>query len=183
MRRRLRKTVPWIAPTAYCPLGQCALDGGDYMQQYCRGQVPGIREQKWGATMRRSSMQRSARDLVFAAVLSGAIAAAGCSKEEQAPQQRPAPQVTVITVKPRTIPSVPSFVAQTESSQQVDIVARVSGYLDKIAYQEGDLVKEGQILFQIDPKPFKAQLDAAKGELQAQQARHATAAANLKRVG
>jgi membrane fusion protein (multidrug efflux system) len=108
--------------------------------------------------------------------------AAGCSKEAPPPQQRPAPQVTVVTVTPHTIPSVPTFVAQTESSQQVDIVARVSGYLDKIAYQEGDLVKEGQVLFQLDRKPFQAQLDAARGELQAQQARHTTAAANLNRV-
>jgi membrane fusion protein (multidrug efflux system) len=75
-----------------------------------------------------------------------------------------------------------SFVAQTESSRQVDIVARVSGYLDKIAYREGELVKEGQVLFELDPKPFRAQLDAARGELLAQQARFTTAKANLDRV-
>ena len=45
-----------------------------------------------------------------------------------------------------------TFVAQTESSRQVDIVARVSGYLDRIAYREGELVKEGQLLFQLDPQ-------------------------------
>jgi len=58
----------------------------------------------------------------------------------------------------------------------------VSGYLDRIAYQEGEVVKEGQLLFQLDPKPFQAQLGAARGELQAQQARFTTADANLKRV-
>ena len=109
------------------------------------------------------------------------VALGACSKEAPRPE-RPPPQVSVITVAPQSIPDVPAFVAQTESSQQVDIVARVSGYLDKIAYQEGDIVREGQVLFQIDPKPFQAQLEAAKGELQAQQARHTTAAANLKRV-
>ena len=61
-------------------------------------------------------------------------------------------------------------------------MARVSGFLDKIAYTEGELVKEGQLLFQLDPKPFRAQLDAARGELLAQQARFATAKANLERV-
>jgi len=75
-----------------------------------------------------------------------------------------------------------TFVAQTESSRQVDIVARVSGFLDRIAYREGELVKEGQLLFQLDPRPFRAQLDGAKGELLAQQARFATARANLERV-
>ncbi|HKC42913.1 MAG TPA: efflux RND transporter periplasmic adaptor subunit [Burkholderiales bacterium] len=110
-----------------------------------------------------------------------AVLAAGCSKEAP-PPQRPVPEVTVITVRPQNIPYTPSFVAQTESSRQVNIVARVSGYLDKIAYQEGDVVKEGQVLFQLDPKPFQAQLDAAHGELQSQQARFTTAEANLRRV-
>ena len=103
-------------------------------------------------------------------------------EQEAPPQQRPAPQVSVVTVMPQTIPYEVTFVAQTESSRQVDIVARVSGFLDKIAYQEGELVKAGQLLFQIDPKPFRAQLEAAKGELEAQQARHTTALANLKRI-
>ena len=107
--------------------------------------------------------------------------AAGCSKEAP-PPQRPVPEVTVITVEPKDIPFVTNFVAQTESSRQVNIVARVSGYLDKIAYQEGEVVKEGQLLFQLDPKPFQAQLDAARGELQSQQARFTTAQANLGRV-
>jgi membrane fusion protein (multidrug efflux system) len=109
------------------------------------------------------------------------LLAAGCSKEE-APQQRPAPVVTVTAVTPQAIPYSVSFVAQTESSRQVDIVARVSGFLDQIAYKEGDLVKEGQLLFQLDPKPFQAQLGAARGELMAQQARHTTAASNLSRI-
>jgi len=106
--------------------------------------------------------------------------AAGCSKEPAT--QRPPPVVTVMTVKPQAIPYGATFVAQTESSRQVDIVARVSGFLDRIAYAEGELVKEGQLLFQIDPKPFEAQLDAAKGEVLAQQARYTTAESNLKRI-
>src|SRR3990172_7930877 len=110
-----------------------------------------------------------------------ALAAAGCSKEAP-PPQRPVPEVTVVAIKPQDIPYTPNFVAQTESSRQVNIVARVSGFLDRIAYQEGELVKEGQLLFQLDPKPFQAQLEAARGELQSQQARFTTAQANLGRV-
>ena len=116
-----------------------------------------------------------------AAVLLVAALGAACSKEAP-PPPRPAPQVTVITATPTTIPYVLTFVAQTESSQQVDIVARVSGYLDRIEYREGELVKQGQVLFQLDQKPFQAQLDAAQGELLAQQARFTTAKSNLARV-
>ncbi|HET7765602.1 MAG TPA: efflux RND transporter periplasmic adaptor subunit [Burkholderiales bacterium] len=109
------------------------------------------------------------------------LAAAGCGREETT-AQRPAPVVTVMTATPQAIPFSASFVAQTESSRQVDIVARVSGFLDRIAYPEGELVKEGQLLFQLDQKPFEAQLDAAKGEVLAQQARFTTAESNLKRI-
>jgi membrane fusion protein (multidrug efflux system) len=109
------------------------------------------------------------------------LALAGCTKEAATPQ-RPPPGVSVVTVTPQAVPYVATFVAQTESSRQVDIVARVSGFLDRIAYSEGELVKEGQLLFQIDPKPFEAQADSAKGEVLAQQARHTTAAANLNRI-
>jgi membrane fusion protein (multidrug efflux system) len=116
--------------------------------------------------------------LAFAVV---AVLAAGCSKEAP-PPPKPAPQVSVVTVTPQTIPYVMTYVAQTESSRQVDIVARVSGYLERIAYKEGELVQEGQLLFELDPKPFRAQLDAAKGELRAQQARLSTAKANLSRI-
>ncbi len=117
---------------------------------------------------------------VIAAVL--AVVILGACEKKAPPPQRPAPQVTVVTVTPKTIPFVSTFVAQTESSRQVNIVARISGFLDKIAYQEGELVKAEQLLFQIDPKPFQAQLEAAQGELLAQQARHTTAAANLSRI-
>jgi membrane fusion protein (multidrug efflux system) len=110
-----------------------------------------------------------------------ALLVAGCTKEAAAPQ-RPPPVVSVITVAPTPIPYVATFVAQTESSRQVEIVARVSGFLDKIAYPEGELVKEGQLLFQLDPKPFEAQAEAAKGEVLAQQARFTTAESTLKRV-
>jgi membrane fusion protein (multidrug efflux system) len=120
-------------------------------------------------------------DAVRATLVALAFALGACSKEAPAPQ-RPAPQVTVLEVKPQSIPFIVPFVAQTESSRQVDIVARVSGFLDRIAYQEGELVKEGQLLFVLDPKPFQAQLDSARGELQAQEARHATAASNLNRI-
>jgi membrane fusion protein (multidrug efflux system) len=95
---------------------------------------------------------------------------------------RPPPQVQVVTVQPRTIPYVMTFVAQTQSARQVDIVARVSGYLDRIGYHEGELVRQGQVLFQLDARPLRAQLEAARGELQAQQARFTTAAATLQRV-
>jgi membrane fusion protein (multidrug efflux system) len=117
----------------------------------------------------------------------GAIAAisvvllAACGKEAP-PPTRPVPEVSIVTVEPTSVPFTPVFVAQTESSRQVNIVARVSGFLERIAYREGELVKQGQLMFQLDPKPFQAQLNAAKGELDSQQARLATAEVTYGRV-
>jgi len=62
------------------------------------------------------------------------------------------------------------------------IRAQVQGYLTRQNYREGDLVKKGQTLFEIDPRTFQAALDQAKGQLEAQQARWTTAKANLARI-
>jgi membrane fusion protein (multidrug efflux system) len=113
--------------------------------------------------------------------LASLLLLAACSEQKPA-APRQAPEVGYITVAPRDVPYTSNFVAQTESSRQVEIVARVAGFLDRIAYAEGEFVKEGQVLFQIDPKPFKAQLDAAQGEMEAQKARLTTATATLNRV-
>ncbi|MDH5207614.1 MAG: efflux RND transporter periplasmic adaptor subunit [Burkholderiaceae bacterium] len=123
----------------------------------------------------------SPRGAGFLVVLATAAFLAGCSKEAP-PPPRPAPQVGVLEIVPKTIPFSPAFVAQTESSRQVNIVARVSGFLDRIAYREGELVKQGQLLFVLDTKPFIAQLNAAEGEVRAQQARLVTAEATYGRV-
>ena len=91
-------------------------------------------------------------------------------------------EVTAIQVIAQETPVTYEYTAQTESSQLVEIRTRVSGFLDKRMYKEGSQVRSGQTLFQIDRKPFEAQLAAAKGELSAQQARHSVAQATLAQI-
>ncbi|SOZ57511.1 lipoprotein, component of acridine efflux pump, similar to acrA [Cupriavidus taiwanensis] len=107
---------------------------------------------------------------------------AGCGKEKQAAVAPPAAEVGVITVALRDVPLIFDFVGQTQSSQQVEIRARVNGFLEKRVYAEGALVKAGETLFLMDPKPFEATLKAAEAELAQQQARLNTARADLNRV-
>lgn len=109
------------------------------------------------------------------------LGAIGCEKEEPPPPVPPA-EVHAITVKPQTVPVSASFVAQIESAHQVDIVARVNGFLEKILYEEGEVVKEGQDMFLIDQKPFLAQVESAKGALENNQAQLWTAEVNLERI-
>jgi membrane fusion protein (multidrug efflux system) len=115
--------------------------------------------------------------------LGGAIAAlAACGRGTPPPPARPTPEVTTVTVNPRDIPVTFEFVAQTQSSQSVNIQARVSGFLDKRVYTEGDVVKAGQVLFLMDPKPLKAQVDAAQAQLNNAQAALDVAKFNLDRT-
>jgi len=110
------------------------------------------------------------------------LALVACGKQEAA---RPAPtavEVSTLTVHYADVPVAFEFVGQTESSQQVEIRARVEGFLEKRVYTEGAVVKPGQRLFVMDAKPFQAQLQAARGELEQQKARLVTARANLARV-
>lgn len=131
-----------------------------------------------GATA--SHMRRSLSCQVV--VVLGALSLlTACGKE--APKPAPAPlEVSVVTVKPGNIDISREYVAQTQSSQAVNIQARVSGWLDKRVYTEGSVVKAGQVLFRMDPKPFQAQLDAAKAVLQRNQAALTVATSNLNRT-
>ncbi len=99
-------------------------------------------------------------------------------------QQPAAPpvEVTVVSTAPQTTPATFEFTGKTESSRSVEIRARVEGYLDRIAYTEGDFVRTGQLLFQLDPQPFQAALDNARGDLARAEAQLANARATLARV-
>lgn len=113
---------------------------------------------------------------LFATILSG------CGNQEKQAGAPPAVEVVAITVQPRTMPAVFPFVAQIQSSHQVDVVARVSGFLEKISYYEGRQVNEGQILFQIDKKPFLAAVDAVKAEVEIRESQLWTARASYNRI-
>jgi membrane fusion protein, multidrug efflux system len=100
------------------------------------------------------------------------LGVAGCAASGPKPAEEPvkATDVTALTVNARDVPVSFEFVAQTQSSRQVNIQARVSGFLEKRVYTEGAMVREGQVLFLMDDKPFKVQLDAQNAALARQQA-------------
>jgi membrane fusion protein (multidrug efflux system) len=79
-------------------------------------------------------------------------------------------EVSTVKIKEETLPLSLEYFGFAESSHPVEIRARVDGYLNKICYVEGDRVKEGEVLFEIDPLPFQAALDIATGELHRQEA-------------
>lgn len=112
-----------------------------------------------------------------------AWAASGCDEVAAAPPPEPPPaRVEAVQLTAADLPVSFEFVGRTASSQRVEILARVLGYLDEIVYEEGEFVEEGDVLFRIDPKPFEAQLRAARAEMAQQEARSENAEALLARV-
>jgi membrane fusion protein (multidrug efflux system) len=107
---------------------------------------------------------------------------AGCGRGAPSPPARPTPDVTTVVATPRDIPMTFEYLAQTQSSQSVNIQARVSGFLDKRVYTEGDVVRAGQVLFLMDPKPLQAQVDAAQAALNNAQAALDVSKFNLDRI-
>ncbi|RPI36780.1 MAG: efflux RND transporter periplasmic adaptor subunit [Nitrospiraceae bacterium] len=119
--------------------------------------------------------------LITGVLLAASLLPLSCKGEKKAAAP-PSPLVSVVTVSLKDVPVAAEYVAQTQSSHLVNIQARVSGFLDRRLYTEGALVKEGQVLFQMDPKPFKVQLDQAVAALVKQEAALETARLNLERT-
>jgi RND family efflux transporter MFP subunit len=89
---------------------------------------------------------------------------AGCSKSG-GPQAPPAPQVSVAQVLQKTVKDWDEFTGRLQAVETVEIRPRVSGYIDKVAFTEGSLVKRGALLFVIDPRPYQAEYDKAAADL------------------
>jgi membrane fusion protein (multidrug efflux system) len=104
----------------------------------------------------------------------------GCKKEP--PAAPPPPAVEVLKVDQKDVPIFKEWVGALDGYVNAVIRAQVTGYLIKQNYQEGELVKKGQVLFEIDPRTFQAALDQAKAQLSQQKVRHETTKANLARV-
>ncbi len=90
--------------------------------------------------------------------------------------------VDVIAVQPLTVPLQSELVGEIRSPQSVVIYTRVSGFLEKQLYQEGAWVNAGDVLFEMDKRPFVAQVDLAKAALAAQEAALQTATLTLNRI-
>jgi membrane fusion protein, multidrug efflux system len=104
---------------------------------------------------------------------------AGCSKKDPVPT--PAVPVTIATAERRDVPFELAANGTVEPIQTVSVQAQVGGVLRRVAFQEGEEVKQGQVLFEIDPRPYQAALDQATAALARDSATAANAAQDVKR--
>src|SRR5438093_7998397 len=117
--------------------------------------------------------------LLFGGGLS--LALAGCTGSTKAASTPPPAVVQVATVVQQDTPIYSEWVATLDGYVNAQIQPRVAGYLIKQDYKEGSVVRKGQVLFEIDPRPFKAALDQAKAQLAQAEAQFGKASLDVQR--
>lgn len=103
----------------------------------------------------------SSKVLFYASRLS-LLAALACNKEEAKPVAPPPPLVKVAESVTRDVPIYVEAIGQTRGNEEIEISARVEGFLETMSFKEGSFVKKGQVLYTIDSRPFRANLAQAK---------------------
>lgn len=96
---------------------------------------------------------------------------AGCSKGQSQGGEMPAPEVVVADVTQGDVPTLLEYTGRAAGSRDVEVRARVSGILLERRYEEGSAVRKGDLLFRIDPEPYRAAASQARAELGVAQAR------------
>lgn len=122
----------------------------------------------------------SATSLVV--LLSSALTLVGCSQPSAQEAPPAAPQVTAAAAIARDVTEFDEFTGRLEPVQAVSIRPRVSGVLSDVSFEEGSLVHQGQVLFQIDARPFQAQVDRLRAELAQAEATRERAGSELRRA-
>jgi membrane fusion protein, multidrug efflux system len=110
------------------------------------------------------------------------ILSTGCKPSTQAPPPAPPPPVTVATPIRKEIVEWDEYTGRTDAVESVQIRPRVSGYIDQIGFEDGQLVQPGDLLFVIDPRPYQAALDQATANLQKAESQRQLQEANFARA-
>lgn len=138
--------------------------------------------QRWN--LKSCFQKRRSTQSIGLSVLGSTLLLIGCSSSnDSAPTPvESAPSVKIAQPLNRDVTEWDEFTGHIEAVNSVDIRARVSGYLEKVNFKAGDKIKKGQLLFLIDPKPYSAQLNFAKAELERAKSRRDLAKNDLARA-
>ena len=108
----------------------------------------------------------------------------GCEakSEEAAATAPPPPEVDIAEVVAQPMVLSESFTGRVEAAETVELRARVSGYIQEVAFEEGELVEQGDLLFLIDPRPYQARVSAAQADLAQARSQQAQAGSEAERA-
>jgi multidrug efflux system membrane fusion protein len=138
------------------------------------------RTNPWISKNRNTLMQRLMLAIGLAALASLNV---GCSSSAQSKANAPAPaEVSVAEVICKQIGDSDEFTGRLEAVNAVEVRPRVSGYLQSVHFTEGAIVRQGDLLFQIDPRPFQAEVDRLKGDLSQAKAQRSRAQSDFERA-
>jgi membrane fusion protein, multidrug efflux system len=127
-------------------------------------------------------MQRHAKVPFIPGAAMVLLAACGCERKQIEVEPLPPPAVTISQPIEREISDEIEFTGHTDAIKSVEIRARVSGFIDQVGFEDGAMVKEGDLLFQIDPRPFDAEVAHDEASLAVAIARAKRAAADMARA-
>lgn len=119
------------------------------------------------------------RPLALASMFVALVLAAGCAEKEVPPPALP--EVTTTTVVQKDVPVYVENIGQTRGSEEVEVRARARGFLQSINFQEGTLVRQGQLLYTIDPRELNTSLEQARGSAARAQAAYVRATQDVER--
>jgi multidrug efflux system membrane fusion protein len=122
------------------------------------------------------------RTFILGSVAALVLAACGDPNAAQQAQAPAVPQVSVAQVVNERITEWDEFTGRLQAPETVNLVPRVSGYIEEVNFSEGALVKKGDLLFRIDPRPFAAEVTRLKAELQSAQSAADLAESDYKRA-
>ncbi|WGI26424.1 efflux RND transporter periplasmic adaptor subunit [Halomonas alkaliantarctica] len=112
-----------------------------------------------------------------------AVLLAGCeAKSEEAAAPPPPPEVDVAEIVVQPVVLSESFTGRVEAAETVELRSRVSGYIQEVAFEEGKLVEQGDLLFLIDPRPYQARVSAAQADLAQARSQQAQAGSEAERA-
>jgi RND family efflux transporter MFP subunit len=115
--------------------------------------------------MTRSNVRALVPALAVPAALLAALVVSGCRTEATPAAQAPAPQVSVASALARDVTEWDEFTGRLEAVESVEVRPRVTGYIESVNFTEGSTVHKGDLLFVIDPRPYRAELSKAEAEL------------------
>ncbi|WP_249977973.1 efflux RND transporter periplasmic adaptor subunit [Vreelandella olivaria] len=106
----------------------------------------------------------------------------GCEAKSEQAMVAPPPEVDVVEVVAQPVVLSESFTGRVEAAESVELRSRVSGYIQEVAFEEGELVEQGDLLFQIDPRPYQARVSVAQAELAQARSQQAQSAGEAERA-
>ena len=125
------------------------------------------------------------KHLIATAILAALLTLSGCAEEpaqQNSQQQQQLQPIDVATVVTKPVQSWHTYTTRLEAPEEVSLMPRVSGVIENIAFEEGDAVKKGDLLFELDARPYAANVASLKAQVTSAQAALEQARSEAKRA-